>query len=126
MALNLFEEKGCPLDRQRFTWKELVQPPISKLDNDAFTRVRIILMNSIEMEALRFSHSCARMNQALQLPLVRQEISHGKKYRFRNESHGYRYVTARRQVVISSDECYSPYFAWRSKCDCKNAHRIYR
>src|ERR1700712_6100811 len=69
MALNLFEEKGCPLDRQRFTWKELVQPPISKLDNDAFTRVRIILMNGIEMEALRFSHSCARMNQALQLPL---------------------------------------------------------
>jgi rubrerythrin len=71
MALNLFEEKGCPLDKQRFTWKELVQPPISKLDNDAFTRVRIILMNGIEMEALRFSHSCARMNQALQLPLAK-------------------------------------------------------
>ncbi|SCY05431.1 hypothetical protein SAMN05216420_102138 [Nitrosospira sp. Nl5] len=70
MALNLFEEKGCPLDRQRFTWKELVQTPISKLDDDAFTRVRIILMNGIEMEALRFSHSCARMNQALQLPLA--------------------------------------------------------
>jgi hypothetical protein len=71
MALNLFEEKGCPLDRQRFTWKELVQPPISKLDNDAFTRVRIILMNGIEMEALRFSHSYARMNEALQLPLAK-------------------------------------------------------
>lgn len=71
MALNLFEEKGCPLDKQRFTWKELVQPTISKLDTDAFTRVRIILMNGIEMEALRFSHSCARMNQALQLPLAK-------------------------------------------------------
>ena len=38
MALNLFEDKGCSLDRQRFTWKELVQPPLSKLDDDAFTR----------------------------------------------------------------------------------------
>src|SRR5688500_3925447 len=70
MALNLFEDKGCALDRQRFTWKELVQPPISKLDDDAFTRMRVILMNGIEMEALRFSHSCARMNGALQLPLA--------------------------------------------------------
>ena len=25
MALNLLDEnKGCPIDRQRFTWKELV------------------------------------------------------------------------------------------------------
>jgi hypothetical protein len=70
MALNLLEDKGCALDRQRFTWKELVQTPISKLDDDAFTRVRIILMNGIEMEALRFSHGCARMNGALQLPLA--------------------------------------------------------
>jgi hypothetical protein len=58
LALNLFEDKGCPLDKQRFTWKELVQPPISKLDDDAFTRVRSILMNAIEMEAIRFSHGC--------------------------------------------------------------------
>ncbi|MBA4141972.1 MAG: hypothetical protein H0X43_02980 [Nitrosospira sp.] len=70
MALNLQEDRGCPIDRQRFTWKELVQTPISKLDDDAFTRVRIILMNGIEMEALRFSHSCARMNRDLQLPLA--------------------------------------------------------
>ena len=61
MPLNLLTDKGTPLDGQRFTWKELIQPPISKLDDDAFTRVRVILMNGIEMEALRFSHSCARM-----------------------------------------------------------------
>lgn len=70
MALNLLQDKGTPLDRQRFTWKELAQPPISKLDDDAFTRVRIILMNGIEMEALRFSHEFARMNRTLQLPLA--------------------------------------------------------
>jgi hypothetical protein len=69
MAL-LFTEKGCPLEQQHFTWRELVQQPISKLDDDAYTRVRVILMNGIELEASRFSHSCARMNRDLQVPLA--------------------------------------------------------
>ena len=43
------------VSQQRFTWRELAGKPISKLDDDAFTRVRVILMNGIEMEALRFS-----------------------------------------------------------------------
>jgi rubrerythrin len=71
MALDLLKDKGVPLERQRFTWKELVQPPYSKLDDDAFTRVRVILMNGIESEALRFGHACARMNGELQLALAR-------------------------------------------------------
>jgi rubrerythrin len=71
MALDLLKDKGIPLEKQRFTWHELVQPPYSKLDDDAFTRVRVILMNGIESEALRFSHACARMNGDLQLALAR-------------------------------------------------------
>jgi rubrerythrin len=71
MAINLFDGKGIPLDKQRFTWKDMVQKPISKLDDEAFTRVRIILMNGIETEALRFGHLCARMNKDLQLPLAK-------------------------------------------------------
>ncbi|MFP5349392.1 MAG: hypothetical protein ACLGHO_06075 [Gammaproteobacteria bacterium] len=70
MALSLFDEKGTPLDRQRITWKEMVQKPISKLDDDAFTRVRVILMNGQETEEMRFSHACARMNAELQRPLA--------------------------------------------------------
>lgn len=70
MALSLWDEKGCPLNRQRFTWRELVQEPISKLDDDAFTRVRVILMNGIENEALRFQHAAARMNGSLRLDLA--------------------------------------------------------
>ena len=62
MSLDLLKEKGVPLDQQQFTWRELVQEPISKLDNDAFTRVRIILMNGIESESNRFLHALARMN----------------------------------------------------------------
>src|SRR4051812_25785463 len=71
MALDIIREKGVPLERQAFTWRDLVQPPTSKLDDDAFTRVRVILMNGIESEAIRFSHSAARMNRDLQLALAR-------------------------------------------------------
>jgi hypothetical protein len=56
MAFHLFKDKGTPIDRQKFTWKDLVQKPISKMNIDAFTRVRIILMNGIESESVRFSH----------------------------------------------------------------------
>lgn len=70
MALNLFSSKGCALDQQRFTWHDMVGKPISKLDDDAFTRVRIILMNGIENEAIRFQHMAARMSRELRQSLA--------------------------------------------------------
>jgi len=70
MAFNLYDSKGTALEQQRFTWRELVQSPISKLDDDAFTRVRVILMNGVENESIRFQHMAARMNGALRLPLA--------------------------------------------------------
>jgi hypothetical protein len=70
MSFNLFSSKGCPLEQQRFTWRDMAGKPISKLDDDAFTRVRIILMNGIENEALRFQHMAARMSRELRLPLA--------------------------------------------------------
>ena len=71
MAFSLFDSKGVDVDSQRFTWRDMVQKPISKLDDDAFTRVRIILMNGLEVEALRFGHMAARCNGALRLPLAK-------------------------------------------------------
>jgi len=71
MTIDLLNDRGTPLEAQKFTWKELVQAPYSKLDDDAFTRVRVILMNGIETDQLRFSHACSRMNRELQLPLAR-------------------------------------------------------
>ena len=78
MGLNLLRDKGTPIDQQKFTWKDMVQKPVSKLDIDAFTRVRIILMNGIESEAVRFSHACARVNKTMQAPLatVRRKEQH--------------------------------------------------
>ena len=70
MALDLLKNKGTPLEKQRFTWRELAQPPYGKLDDDAFTRVRVIVMNGIESEAVRFQHAAARMNAPLQRALA--------------------------------------------------------
>ncbi|WP_394836286.1 hypothetical protein [Pendulispora rubella] len=67
MTIDIFKERGIALDKQEFDWRDLVRVPYSKLDDDAFTRVRVILMNGIESEALRFSHACARMNKPFQL-----------------------------------------------------------
>jgi hypothetical protein len=71
MAIDLLKDRGTPLEKQTFTWRDLTQTMYSKLDDDAFTRVRVILMNGIEAEALRFGHSCARMNRDLQLHLAK-------------------------------------------------------
>jgi hypothetical protein len=70
MPLNIGDQRGAALDSQRFSWRDMVQQPISKLDDDAYTRVRVILLNAIEMEAFHFSHACARMNRDLQAVLA--------------------------------------------------------
>lgn len=70
MAVKLLDGKGTPLEKQKFTWKEIVQNPINKLDDDAFTRVRVILMNGIEQQANRFQHICSQMNMELREPLA--------------------------------------------------------
>jgi rubrerythrin len=71
MAFSLFDAHGVSIDQQKFTWRDLVQKPISKLDDDAFTRIRVILMNGLENEALRFSHLCGRFHAELRLPLAK-------------------------------------------------------
>ena len=70
MALDILKERGVPLDRQQFDWRDLVRTPLSKLDDDAFTRVRVILMFGIELEEVRFQHSFARMNGDLRRVLA--------------------------------------------------------
>lgn len=71
MAINLFTDRGVSLDRQKFTWKELVQNPISKLDDDAFTRVRTILMNGVELDSLRMKQVMLRTNGPLREPIAK-------------------------------------------------------
>jgi hypothetical protein len=70
MAINLLTDRGTPLERQQFTWKDLVRNPISKLDDDAFTRVRTILLNGIELDSLRIKQVMLRMNRELREPIA--------------------------------------------------------
>jgi hypothetical protein len=79
VALDLKAERGTPLAEQRFTWKDLAGLPYSKLDVDAFSRVRVILMNGIESESIRFSHVMARSHDEelrRALALVRRAEQH--------------------------------------------------
>lgn len=76
MSIHLLKDKGTPLGQQKFTWRELAGPPYSKLDIDAFTRVRVILMNGIESEALRFGHSFSRMNLDLRREMAQSRRMH--------------------------------------------------
>lgn len=62
MAINLMNDKGVPLERQRMSWKDMVGKPISKLDDDAFTRVRTILMNGVELDSVRTKQVALRCN----------------------------------------------------------------
>lgn len=68
---TLWKSSGTPLDKQRFTWRDMVGKPISKLDDDAFTRIRIILLNGLELDSLRLKHIAARFNRELREPLAR-------------------------------------------------------
>jgi rubrerythrin len=70
MAFSLFDSRGTALEHQQFTWRDMVRKPLSKLDDDAFSRARVIIMNAIETEALRFSHSAARCSSMLRQPLA--------------------------------------------------------
>lgn len=62
MTIDILRDKGTPLSRQRLSWRDMVGKPISKLDDDAFTRVRIILMNGLELDSLRTKQVALRMN----------------------------------------------------------------
>lgn len=70
MAINLFTDKGIPLARQRLSWKDMVGKPISKLDDDAFSRVRIILMNGVELDSLRTKQVALRCSADARVQLA--------------------------------------------------------
>lgn len=68
--INLLQDKGVPLARQTMAWKEMVGKPISKLDDDAFTRVRAILMNGLELDSLRTKQMALRYSADARVTLA--------------------------------------------------------
>jgi hypothetical protein len=73
---NPFEEKGTPLNDSFMDWKTMYPQPYSKQDVDPYTKVRIILMNGIEVEAAFFSHqfhrNCNDNNLRRELAMTRR------------------------------------------------------
>ncbi|NLC51766.1 MAG: hypothetical protein GX764_05615, partial [Firmicutes bacterium] len=57
---NPFEEKAMPVEDGIMDWRSVYPKPYSKQDVDPYTRLRIILMNGIEVEAATFSHQFHR------------------------------------------------------------------
>src|SRR5689334_6775389 len=70
MTIDLLRDRGTALDQQRLSWRDMVGKPISKLDDDAFTRVRIILMNGVELDSLRTKQVALRMNRDARVTLA--------------------------------------------------------
>jgi rubrerythrin len=70
-GIDIHKERGIPLDRQALSLRELCGPPHSKLDDDAFTRVRILIATSLEAESVRLQHALARADRSLQPALAR-------------------------------------------------------
>jgi hypothetical protein len=71
MTLDIAHERGTPLERQTFDWRDLVRAPYSKLDDDAFTRVRALLATAVEADAVRFGLAAAREDRSLELAIAR-------------------------------------------------------
>ena len=60
MKFNPFEQKPKKLESIIMSWKDIEQKPYDKYEIDPYTRVRCILMNGTEYEAVWFSHQFSR------------------------------------------------------------------
>lgn len=60
MTFNPFNEKPIKTNDEFYNWKELAPKPYNKFDVDPYTKVRIILANGAEYEAVWFGHQFHR------------------------------------------------------------------
>lgn len=59
--MNPFEQTAKPADQYYFDWRSMYPKPYDKNEVDPYTKVRIILMNGTEYEAVWFSQRFNRM-----------------------------------------------------------------
>ena len=74
--MNPFEEKAKDLDKTYKNWKSINVKPYDKETVDPYTRVRVILMNGTEFEAIwntsRFTRHCANNEVRRDMALLRR------------------------------------------------------
>ena len=76
MALNPFDEKGVPPEKQVHNWTELNVQPYERLGVDPHTRARIIFMNGIEVESAMFLH---QFNRHTKDPQLKQLLAQARR-----------------------------------------------
>ncbi len=73
---NPFEQKPMPVSDNIMDWKTMYPKPYAKQDVDPYTKIRIILMNGIEVETAIFSHqfhrNCPDNNLRRELAMTRR------------------------------------------------------
>lgn len=83
MPMNPFEQKPRPLDEGFQNWKALAAKPYDKRETDPYTRVRAILLNGAEFEAVWFSHQfhrhCPDNDLRRELALLRRQEQQQQK-----------------------------------------------
>ena len=84
MPMNPFEQKPQPLDAGFMNWKTLAAKPYDKREADPYTRVRTILMNGTEFEAVWFSHQfhrhCPDNDLRRELAVLRRQEQQQQKH----------------------------------------------
>ena len=83
MPMNPFEQKPRPLEAGFMNWKDLAAKPYHKRETDPYTRVRAILLNGAEFEAVWFSHQfhrhCPDNDLRRELALLRRQEQQQQK-----------------------------------------------
>ncbi len=83
MSLNPFNEKPLVTNDDFYSWKELAPKPYNKFDVDPYTKVRVILANGAEYEAVWFGHQfhrhCADNELRRELATIRRKEQQQQK-----------------------------------------------
>lgn len=81
---NPFEQKPMPIKETILDWKTMYPKPYNKQEVDPYTRVRIILMNGIEVEGAIFSHqfhrNCTDNDLRRELAMTRRNEQQQQKH----------------------------------------------
>ncbi|MBV4438232.1 hypothetical protein [Clostridium tyrobutyricum] len=81
---NPFDQKPMPLEDTIMDWQTMYPKPYSKQTVDPYTKVRIILMNGIEVEAALFSHQfnrhCSNNDLRRELAMMRRVEQQQQKH----------------------------------------------
>lgn len=82
--MNPFEEKPLRVEDGLMDWATVYPKPYSKQTVDPYTKVRIILMNGIEVEAVMFKHQFHRNCQNTE---IRRELALSRKVEQMQQKH---------------------------------------